>query len=293
MRYTGRFAPSPTGPLHFGSLLAAVGSYCDARAAGGRWLVRMEDTDPPRAMPGASDLILRQLEAYALEWDGTVLYQSQRRDAYEAALARLQAQGDLFWCRCSRATLAELGTGAYPGTCRAFTTPRADAAIRLRVPPGVICFEDAVFGPRAEDVAGTVGDFVLRRRDGLYSYQLAVVVDDAEQGVSRVVRGADLLDNTARQIMLQQRLNLPAPGYLHLPLAVHADGSKLSKQTYATALPLPAQPALLRFALERLGQVLPPAGEQMDCATLLAWGVSHWRPDYIRGAARVAPGEER
>lgn len=291
MRYTGRFAPSPTGPLHFGSLLAAVGSYCDARAAGGRWLVRIEDTDPPRAMPGASDLILRQLEAYGLEWDGPVLYQGQRGAAYEAALTRLQAQGDLFWCRCSRAVLAQPGASAYPGTCRAFTTPRANAAIRLRVPPGIIRFDDAVFGPQAEDVAATVGDFVLRRRDGLYSYQLAVVVDDAEQEVTRVVRGADLLDNTARQIVLQQRLQLPSPGYLHLPLAVHADGSKLSKQTHATALPMPADPALLRQALAHLGQALPPVGEPLDCATLLAWGVANWRVEDIRGDALVAPGE--
>lgn len=292
MRYTGRFAPSPTGPLHFGSLLAAVGSYCDARAAGGRWLVRMEDIDPPRAMPGASDLILRQLEAYGLEWDDQILYQSRRGNAYDAALATLQDRGDLFWCRCSRAELARLDADAYPGTCRAFTTQRPDAAIRLKIPPGLIHFDDAVFGLQVEDVAATVGDFVLRRRDGLYSYQLAVVVDDAEQGVNRVVRGADLLDNTARQIVLQQRLDLPTPSYLHLPLAVHADGSKLSKQTHAPALPLPAAPELLRLALGRLGQALPPAGEQLDCVALLAWGVAHWRAENIRGDARIAPGEE-
>lgn len=292
MRHTGRFAPSPTGPLHFGSLLAAVGSYCDARAAGGRWLLRMEDIDPPRAMPGASDLILRQLESYGFAWDGDVLYQSTRGEAYEAALSRLQAQGDLFWCRCSRAELNRLGTSVYPGTCRDFKAPRSDAAIRLRVPSGIIRFDDGVFGVCEEDVAATVGDFVLRRRDGLYSYQLAVVVDDAEQGVTRVVRGADLLDNTARQIMLQQRLGLPAPGYMHLPLAVHADGSKLSKQTHAPSLPLPADPAQLRLALERLGQVLPPAADRLDCPELLAWGVAHWQPGRIRKEARVAPGAD-
>lgn len=291
MRYTGRFAPSPTGPLHFGSLLAAVGSYCDARAAGGRWLLRMEDIDPPRAMPGASDLILHQLEGYGFEWDGEVLYQSTRGEAYEAALCRLQRQGDLFWCRCSRAELNRLGTGAYPGTCRGFNVPRSDAAIRLRVPSGNIRFDDGVFGACEENVAATVGDFVLRRRDGLYSYQLAVVVDDAEQGVTRVVRGADLLDNTARQIVLQQRLGLPTPGYAHLPLAVHADGSKLSKQTHAPALPLPADPAQLRLALERLGQLPPPATDRLDCREMLAWGIAHWQPDRIRREARVAPGE--
>lgn len=289
MHYTGRFAPSPTGPLHFGSLVAAVGSYCDARAAGGRWLVRMEDIDPPRAMPGASALILRQLEGYGFEWDGDVLFQHTRGEAYEAALAQLARQGDLYWCRCSRATLARQGASVYPGTCRCFTSPRDDAAIRLRVAPGDTRFDDAVFGPQREDVAATVGDFVLRRRDGLYSYQLAVVVDDAFQGVSRVVRGADLLDNTARQIVLQQRLGLPTPAYLHLPLATHRDGSKLSKQTFAQALPLPADPTQLYEALRHLGQAPVPPG--LDCRGLLDWGVAHWNVAHIRRDARVAPGE--
>ncbi|HEX4869655.1 MAG TPA: tRNA glutamyl-Q(34) synthetase GluQRS [Moraxellaceae bacterium] len=289
MPYIGRFAPSPTGALHFGSLVAAVGSYCAARAAGGRWLLRMEDIDPPRAMPGASDLILRQLEAYGFGWDGAVLYQSSRSDAYLAALEQLHAQGDVFWCRCSRAELARLGARAYPGTCRARTTPQADAAIRLRVPPGRVEFEDAVFGPQAEDVATVVGDFVLRRRDGLFSYQLAVVVDDAAQGITQVVRGADLLDNTARQIVLQRRLGLPTPGYLHLPLAVHADGSKLSKQTFATALPLPANARLLRLALVHLGQ--EPPDLDLDCAAWLAWGVAHWQPGRIRPQPRTPPGD--
>lgn len=291
MNYIGRFAPSPTGPLHFGSLLAAVGSYCDARAAGGRWLLRMEDIDPPRAMPGASDLILRQLEAYGLGWDGPVLYQSTRRDACLEALKQLQAQGDVFWCRCSRTELARLGSGAYPGTCRAFTSPRTDAAIRLRVPEGPTSFVDAVFGPQEESVARQTGDFVLRRRDGLFSYQLAVVVDDAAQGVTRVVRGADLLDNTARQIVLQQRLGLASPAYLHLPLAVHADGSKLSKQTHAAPLPLPANPGLLLLALQRLGQVPPPAAAELTCADILAAGTVNWDPRRVGTEARLAPGE--
>lgn len=289
MRQTGRFAPSPTGPLHFGSLAAAVGSYCDARTTGGRWLVRMEDIDPPRAMPGASDLILRQLEGYGFDWDGEVLFQHDRHAAYEAALAQLAEQGDVYWCRCSRTELARLGAAACPGCCRSFTTPRADAAIRLRVPAGDIVFHDAVFGEQREDVATAVGDFVLRRRDGLFSYQLAVVVDDACQAVTRVVRGADLLDNTARQIVLQRRLGLPTPDYLHLPLAVHRDGSKLSKQTFARALPLPAEPALLREALLHLGQEAPPTG--LGCRELLSWGVAHWDVARIRRAARVAPGE--
>lgn len=289
MSHIGRFAPSPTGPLHFGSLLAAVGSYCDARAAGGRWLLRMEDIDPPRAMAGAADLILHQLEGYGFEWDGAVLYQHTRTEAYLAALDQLATQGDLFWCRCSRTELSRNGASAYPGTCRGFPTPRADAAIRLRVPPGRVEFDDRVFGHQTEDVAATVGDFVLRRRDGLFSYQLAVVVDDAAQGVTRVVRGADLLDNTARQIVLQRRLGLATPEYLHLPLAVHPDGSKLSKQTHASALPLPASAGLLRRALQALGQPLPSGDDLPSCRELLAWAVAHWSPAQIHRNALVIP----
>jgi glutamyl-Q tRNA(Asp) synthetase len=285
----GRFAPSPTGPLHFGSLIAAVASYCDARAASGRWLLRMEDIDPPREMPGAADLILRQMEAYGFEWDGEVLFQHTRRDAYNAALQQLQAQGDVFWCRCSRADLARLSghsntpnnSPAYPGTCRAFTSPRDDAAIRLRVPSGIMHFHDAVFGEQQENVQEKVGDFILRRRDGLFSYQLAVVVDDAAQGVTHVVRGADLLDNTARQIVLQKKLGLPTPHYLHLPLALHADGSKLSKQTHARALPLPASAEILREALLFLEQTVPDAHEAPSPAALLQHAVQHWQPARI------------
>lgn len=281
MPYVGRFAPSPTGPLHQGSLVAAVASFCDARAAGGRWLLRMEDIDPPREMPGAADLILRQLEGYGLEWDGAVLWQHDRLDAYAAAIDQLQAQGDVFWCRCSRSELARQTCAVYPGTCRAHTAPRDDAAVRLRVPAGVVAFEDRVFGPQQEDVAATVGDFVIRRRDGLFAYQLAVVVDDAWQGVTDVVRGADLLDNTARQIVLQRALGLPALRYLHLPLVRHADGSKLSKQTFAEALPLPAAPARLWQALHCLGQQ-PPAGlRDAPPARQLDWAVAHWQPSAI------------
>lgn len=277
----GRFAPSPTGPLHAGSLLAAIASYCSARAAGGRWLVRMEDLDPPREMPGAASLILRQLEACGFEWDGDIRYQSRRQDAYEAALAQLHGQGDIFWCRCSRTDLAQLSSPAYPGTCRRFTAYRTDAAIRLRVPQGVIQFRDSVFGVQHEDVTQSVGDFILKRRDGPYAYQLAVVVDDADQGITEVVRGADLLDNTARQIVLQQRLGLATPGYTHLPLIVHADGSKLSKQTFAPALPLEDTAPLLLMALQQLNQEPPSdlAGEPP--AAVLAWAIEHWRPERI------------
>lgn len=281
MPYTGRFAPSPTGPLHAGSLVAAVGSYCDARAAGGRWLVRMEDTDPPRVMPGAADTILRQLEGYGFDWDGEVLWQSQRSEAYLDALARLQAEGHVFWCTCSRTDLARLGASAYPGNCRALTSPRPDAAIRLRVPEGPVKFHDIVLGEQTENVREAVGDFVLRRRDCLFSYQLAVVVDDAAQGVTRVVRGADLLDNTARQIVLHRLLGVATPEYLHLPLAVHPDGSKLSKQTHARPLPLPARSDLLWLVLEKLGQAVPPERPVLPPADILAWGVRHWQTGAI------------
>lgn len=278
---TGRFAPSPTGPLHAGSLLAALASYCEARAAGGRWLVRIEDLDPPREMPGASDLILRQLEACGFEWDGEVRFQSTRHAAYDAALQQLQDQHDLFWCRCSRAELARLPSPAYPGTCRRFTTPRADAAIRLRVDDGPVQFRDGLFGDQQEDVRQTTGDFVLKRRDGLYAYQLAVVVDDADQGITQVVRGADLLDNTARQIVLQKRLGLPTPDYVHLPLVVHPDGSKLSKQTFATALPLAGTSPLLVRALHQLNQS-PPAGLADESPSIiLDWAVRHWARHHL------------
>lgn len=273
---TGRFAPSPTGPLHAGSLLAALASYCEARAAGGRWLVRIEDLDPPREMPGASDLILRQLEACGFEWDDEVRFQSTRHAAYEAALHQLQDQHDLFWCRCSRTELARLPSAAYPGTCRRFTAPRTDAAVRLRVDEGPVRFTDGLFGDQQEDVRQTTGDFVLKRRDGLYAYQLAVVVDDADQGITQVVRGADLLDNTARQIVLQKRLGLPTPDYVHLPLVVHPDGSKLSKQTFAPALPLAGTSPLLVRALHQLNQS-PPAGLAEESPSfILDWAVRHW-----------------
>jgi glutamyl-Q tRNA(Asp) synthetase len=284
----GRFAPSPTGPLHAGSLLAALASYCEARSVNGQWLLRMEDVDPPREMPGAADLILRQLEACGFEWDGEVRYQSRRHASYEAALSTLHQQGDLFWCRCSRADLSRLSNAAYPGTCRAFTSPRTNAAIRLRVPDTIISFTDGLFGPQHDNVRASVGDFILKRRDGLYAYQLAVVVDDADQGITQVVRGADLLDNTARQIVLQQALGLTTPDYVHLPLLVHADGSKLSKQTFAPALPLTGTAALLVQALQRLGQCPPRELAAEAPSAVLAWAVTHWQRQQVGIAPIVA-----
>jgi len=242
---TGRFAPSPTGPLHFGSLVAAIGSWLHARRAGGRWLVRMEDIDTPRVVPGSAAEILGALKRYGLEWDGEVVWQSRRTALYEDALALLRARGHVFDCACSRADLqraasAPLGAEAvYPGTCRHGLPPGRDArAIRFRAPDEVIAFDDLVAGRVEENVAERTGDFVVRRADGLFAYQLAVVVDDEAQGVTQVVRGADLLTSTPRQIALQRALDYPTPVYAHLPLVLAPDGSKLGKRD--GALPLPA-----------------------------------------------------
>jgi glutamyl-Q tRNA(Asp) synthetase len=250
--YRGRFAPSPTGRLHFGSLLAALGSWLLARQAGGEWWVRMEDIDPPREVPGAAAAQLRTLAAFGLHADAPVAWQSQRAQRYQQALEALLASGDAFECHCSRSDLAATG-GVHRG-CVA-TTPRPDPSVRLRVADGSrVSFVDGVHGRVEQDVAREVGDFVLRRTDGLWAYQLAVVVDDAEQGITDVVRGADLLASTARQILLQQRLRLPSPRYLHLPLVVDASGRKLSKSSAALPVsdeaPLPA----LRAAWQVLGQ---------------------------------------
>lgn len=262
--YTGRFAPSPTGPLHFGSLVAALASWMDARAAGGRWLVRMEDLDGPRVQPGAADEILRALERLGLAWDGPVIYQSLRTAAYEAALRDLQRH--TYWCGCTRREIADSAVGPardgaqiYPGTCRdGLPAGKARRALRVRA-RGEVAFEDRVQGRQAQSLERDVGDFVVFRADGQFAYQLAVVVDDAAQGVTDVVRGADLLDSTGRQIFLQHLLGLPTPRYLHVPVAVNAAGEKLSKQTGAPPLDLAHPERLLREALKFLGQ--PPSAD--------------------------------
>jgi len=282
--YVGRFAPSPTGPLHFGSLVAAVGSYLEARAHGGQWLVRIEDIDPPREVAGASDLILRTLEAYGFEWDGTVLYQSRRDEVYHDTLARLLETGLAYRCRCSRKEAQEatrqagLAFGIYAGTCRSSAHPPHGAgALRVQVQEAVIEFTDRLQGRQRQDLAREVGDFVVHRADGLWAYQLAVVVDDAAQGVSDIVRGSDLLDSTARQIYLQQLLGLPTPRYLHLPVALNTAGEKLSKQTYAQALDLTHPAPALWHALAFLGQQPPPELEQADLTSVWRWAQQHWR----------------
>jgi glutamyl-Q tRNA(Asp) synthetase len=247
-RPRGRFAPSPTGPLHFGSLVAAVGSWMMARRAGGDWLVRIEDIDRPREVGGAAERQLATLRAFGMPPDGDVVRQSDRGALYARALEILLASGDAFECRCSRGDLESVG--GIHRRCVATSSTRPPA-IRLRVPDATLAFEDTIQGPYTQALAAEVGDFVLRRADGLWAYQLAVVVDDAGQAITDVVRGADLLDSTPRQILLQRRLGLPTPRYAHLPLAIEVDGTKLSKAMGALPIddadPLPALRAAWRF----------------------------------------------
>ena len=256
-RYRGRFAPSPTGALHFGSLVAAVGSWLVARHAGGEWLVRIEDIDPPREVPGSAASILATLDAFGLSPDQPPVFQSRRGDLYHAAFQRLCDEGHLFPCWCSRAELAAHGGLHRDGRCIAPPDPSRPPAWRLRSPDRTLLWQDDLQGSQEENLRDVAGDFVIRRVEGFWAYQLACVVDDGEQGVTHVVRGADLLDSTARQIYLQELLGLPTLGYLHLPLVLGPDGQKLSKSL--AALPVdPADPLpALRLALERLGLEAP------------------------------------
>jgi len=285
--YRGRFAPSPTGPLHFGSLVAAVGSYLQARSRGGEWCVRIEDIDPPREVAGATDLILRALEAYGFEWDGAVLYQSRRNEYYRQALQQLAADGLIYACDCSRKEAAEraarqeLPRGVYPGTCRRRRLSHKGRALRIITAGAEISFDDLLQGRQRQALEQEVGDFVVRRADGQYAYQLAVVVDDAAQDITEVVRGSDLLDSTARQIFLQRALGLPQPGYLHLPVAVDPHGEKLSKQTHAPPLDLAAPFPALSAAFAFLGLSLPAELHGAPPVELWPWAIAHWRPDTV------------
>ena len=282
---------SPTGPLHFGSLVAAVGSWLDARAHGGRWLLRMEDLDRPREMLGAADGILRALEGFGLEWDGPVLYQSQRLDAYAAAEAQLVDIGAAFPCACTRSEIADssvhgLEGPIYPGTCRqGLPAGREARALRLKAPDETLRFEDGLQGPVSQDLAQDIGDFIIRRADGCHAYQLAVVVDDAYQGVTQVVRGADLLLSTPRQLLVQRLLGLHQPQYLHLPVVVNRNGEKLSKQTQARPVE-GAHPALILWqALTFLRQEPPEALKSTSIEELKTWALGHWRREPLKGIA--------
>jgi len=278
--YIGRFAPTPSGYLHFGSLVAALASYLDAKARGGTWLLRMEDLDPPREVPGAQAAIQQTLESYGFQWDGALVRQSERHAAYDAVIERLLDQGLAYACTCSRKQLEEHG-GVYPGTCRNAQHPTQDAAIRLRVPELEYHFHDRVQGEFRQHLGREVGDFVIRRRDGLYAYQLAVVLDDAWQGVTDVVRGADLLDSTPRQLYLQELLGLPQPRYLHVPLLIQPDGHKLGKSYRSPPLPADRAAPLLVRALHTLGQSVPPELHEARPPELLAWGIAHWDASLI------------
>jgi len=285
--YIGRFAPSPTGPLHFGSLAAAVASYLDARQARGHWHLRMEDLDPPRVQPGAERSILSGLEIFGLHWDGPVVRQSQRTEAYRAALDRLNTDGWLYPCGCSRREIEELAHAGpagsvYPGTCRIGLEPgRVARALRLNTEGALIEFADRRFGLMQVQLEREIGDFVVMRADGYFAYHLAVVVDDAELGVTDVVRGADLLDCTAQQIYLQGRLGLATPRYLHVPCAVNADGQKLSKQNHAPALqtgnPVPQLLSVLAF----LNQRLPGREDLGSLSDFWAYAIATWSPERL------------
>lgn len=282
--YIGRFAPSPTGPLHQGSLIAALASCLEARAHGGQWLLRMEDVDAPRTQPGAADTILRQLEACGFGWDGPVLWQSRRLEAYQEALDRLIRSGQAYPCACSRKEIADSalrapdGSLRYPGSCRnGLPAGRAPRAWRCRSDSGRLEWSDAIQGPQQEDLAHSTGDFVLLRADGQFAYQLAVVVDDAWQGVTHVVRGADLLDSTGRQRHLQTLLGHAHPAYAHLPVLTNPEGEKLSKQTLARAVDMQLPVPALHAALVFLGQQAPAELRRASLTELWQWAHAHWR----------------
>ncbi len=296
--YRGRFAPSPTGPLHFGSLVAAVGSYLDARTYNGEWLLRIEDVDTPRNVPGAADGILATLEAFGFEWDGPVLWQSSRLDAYGAALERLVQAGLAYPCACSRKEIGDSarrpavdGGLVYPGTCRTGLPPgRLARAWRLRVDDEETGFADRLQGWQAQNLTCAVGDFVLRRADGLFAYQLTVAVDDEFQAISDVVRGADLLASTPRQIWLQRCLGLATPRYAHLPVVSNAAGEKLSKQTLAPALEIRQAPAALAAALRFLGQVVPAGLDAAPLPEIWQWARANWSFAAIPRRQSSVPG---
>jgi glutamyl-Q tRNA(Asp) synthetase len=295
----GRFAPSPTGALHAGSLLAAVGSYLDARAHGARWLLRIEDLDTARVIPGCEEQMLRTLEAYGFEWDGEVVRQSERRDAYRDALAALDAAHRTFRCSCSRKDLAGIDeeTQGYPGTCRLGPTKPGPTAVRFRVSDDSVRFDDLFLGSQAFDTRA-LGDFVIERRDRLASYQLAVVVDDAWQGVTRVVRGADLVASTPWQLELQSALEIRRPIYGHLPLLTEARGEKLSKSKRSIPIPLvpgseSGRPGLtavsqaLTSTLTHMSQAPPPELAHSSIKDVWKWAVAHWNPKALVGRTRV------
>lgn len=288
--YVGRFAPSPTGPLHFGSLVAAIASYLQAKTHAGRWLLRIEDIDPPREQAGATRSILEALEHYGFEWDGEVIYQSQSHASHVTALEQLRRRGLAYPCGCSRRDLANeprgpLGT-IYPGTCRN-GCDAPETAIRLRTDDSAITFEDALQGEQTQHLESESGDFVVRRRDGLIAYQLAVVVDDEIEQVTEVVRGIDIMDSTQRQVWLQRLLGYRTPRYMHIPVMTHANGDKLSKLTGAPEISLDDIASTLVVALRALRQDPPDDLARSLLPDIWSWAVENWRPLAMRNLAAI------
>jgi glutamyl-Q tRNA(Asp) synthetase len=290
--YVGRFAPSPTGPLHIGSLATAVASFLHARQSAGSWLVRIEDIDPPREVQGATDEILRTLEAYELFWDGRVILQSARRAVYESACSRLLSSGLAFRCSCPRSALRSDGegpSGPYPGTCRAKRSHDQATAVRVRVADrDAVRFVDGLQGPVETILAAVTGDYVVWRRDDLPAYHLAVVIDDADERVTTVVRGVDLLDSTAVHLHLQRTLGLPMPAYFHVPVVVNREGRKLSKQTGATPVGRLNPGATAAAVLEMLGARTPAELRGAPPRDLWAWAAANWRIEALRGRRELA-----
>ena len=285
---TGRFAPSPSGPLHFGSLVAALASYCEVKSRQGRWLLRIEDVDTGRVVAGAGEQILRDLETFGFEWDAAVSYQSDQFEQYQHYLDKLLEQGDCYACECSRRSLRQQGVASgplgqiYPGLCRVKQLPVPEHSLRLNTENAQsVSFIDRVYGEMALNLPLSVGDFVLKRRDNIFAYHLAVVVDDELQGITQVVRGADLLENTCLHLYLQQRLSFATPEYMHIPLVNNAQGVKLSKQTGASALDHEHASALLVAALNHLGQAPQQELEHNKPREILQRAVANWNPASI------------
>ncbi len=293
--YVGRFAPSPTGPLHFGSLLAAVASYLQARSRDGQWLLRIEDIDPPREQPGADQLIVQALETYGFEWDGPVIYQSRHSDRHREALQLLLDQELAYSCSCSRRDLATAAKGPlgriYPGTCRN-GCQATETATRVLTHDDPIEFVDLLQSRYSQSLESESGDFVVWRRDGLVAYHLAVVVDDGDQGITEIVRGIDLIDSTPRQIHLQRLLDLPTPAYMHIPVAENAEGQKLSKLTGATAIPYDHVGSTLIAALAALGQRPAPELADSTLTEIWSWAIANWGPKVMNGQKTVQGGQD-
>ncbi|MGI9289577.1 MAG: tRNA glutamyl-Q(34) synthetase GluQRS [Pseudomonadales bacterium] len=286
--YVGRFAPSPTGPLHMGSLICAVASYLDAKAQQGQWLLRIEDIDPPREIDGASESFLRDLQQHGLQWDGDVMWQSQRAPQYEQALQRLCDTAKVYACDCSRQSLREFGS-VYPGVCRERGLPDSRGfALRIAVDEHPLRFDDLIQGQQEQRLDQEVGDFIIRRKDRLYAYQLAVAVDDAAQGITHVLRGSDLLDSTGRQLYLQQLLGYPSPTYAHIPVLLNASGSKYSKQTFAASVGGDDARDNLLAALRFLEQPMPPTALGQRVGGILDWACEHWQIQRVPASLAVS-----